>query len=122
VCSSAGRAAISKVAGRGFESLRTRFKNKGVIVASSQTKGLFMNAKVKERDVAEQKKPMGAHYFQDLKDEFKKISWTTKEELKSCTKITVGTTFIFGIGIYLVDLLIKGVLVTFGSLFHLIFG
>lgn len=25
VCSSAGRAAISKVAGRGFESLRTRY-------------------------------------------------------------------------------------------------
>jgi hypothetical protein len=27
VCSSAGRAAISKVAGRGFESLRTRLTN-----------------------------------------------------------------------------------------------
>ena len=31
VCSSAGRAAVSKVAGRGFESLRTRFRVKGII-------------------------------------------------------------------------------------------
>lgn len=92
-------------------------------MASSDTKGLLMNDKTTLANFrGDQKKIQGSHYLQSLKDEFKKISWTNKEELKACTKITVGSIFIFGLGIYLVDLVIKGVLLTFGSVFHLIFG
>lgn len=92
-------------------------------MASGDTKGLFMNDKTTLSDLrSEQKKSLKSNYFQELKDEFRKISWTTREELRTCTKITVGATFVFGIGIYLVDLVIKGVLLTLGSLFHLIFG
>ena len=46
----------------------------------------------------------------DIKDELKKIRWTSPEELKVYTKIVVGATFIFGMGIYFMDLLIQGLL------------
>ena len=54
--------------------------------------------------------------------ELKKVTWTSKEELIVFTKIVVGATFLLGLGIYGVDLLIKGVLNGFGTLVHLIFG
>lgn len=64
----------------------------------------------------------GSSYISELKAELKKVTWTTKEELIFFTKIVVGSTFALGIGIYAVDLLIKGVLNGFGALIHLIFG
>lgn len=61
-------------------------------------------------------------YVRELKEEMKRVTWTSKEELTLFTKIVVGATFFFGLGIYGVDLLIKGVLTGIGSLIHLIFG
>lgn len=61
-------------------------------------------------------------YVRELKEEMKRVTWTSKEELILFTKIVVGATFLFGLGIYGVDLLIKGVLTGIGSLIHLIFG
>jgi preprotein translocase subunit SecE len=49
-------------------------------------------------------------YLQSLKEELKKVTWTTQEELKFCTKIVIGSTFILGMGIYLADLIVKGCL------------
>lgn len=49
-------------------------------------------------------------FFGDVKAEFKKISWTSPEELKTYTKIVVLATFFLGIGIYCIDLLIQSVL------------
>ena len=46
-------------------------------------------------------------YLQEFKDELKKVTWTSREELRFFTKIVVGATFVFGIGIYVVDLVIK---------------
>ena len=64
----------------------------------------------------------GAGYVRELKEELGKVTWTPKGELFGFTKIVVGTTFALGLGIYGVDLLIKGVLNGFGTLVHLIFG
>ncbi len=61
-------------------------------------------------------------YLQELKNELKQVTWTSKEELVGFTKIVVGATFAFGLGIYGVDLLIKGCLTGFKTLIHLIFG
>jgi len=61
-------------------------------------------------------------YLSELKAELKKVTWTTKEELILFTKIVVGSTFALGLGIYAIDLLIKGVLNGFSALIHLIFG
>ena len=61
-------------------------------------------------------------YVKELKEELAKVTWTTKEELILFTKIVVGATFALGLGIYGIDLFIKGVLNGFGALVHLIFG
>lgn len=61
-------------------------------------------------------------FFSDVKAEFKKITWTEKEELKAYTKLVVGATFICGFGVYCVDLVIRGCLVTLQTIIHLIFG
>lgn len=52
----------------------------------------------------------------------KKVTWTSKEELAQCTKIVVGSTFMFGIGIYFTDLIIRGTLNSINIIVHKIFG
>ncbi len=61
-------------------------------------------------------------YVRALKEELKKVSWTTKVELNFCTKLVVGAMFLLGIGIYLADLVIKGGLETVGMVVRFIFG
>lgn len=62
------------------------------------------------------------NFLGDLKDEFSKISWTSPDELKTYTKIVVAGTFLFGMGIYFMDLIIQAVLNGFESLIRLIGG
>jgi preprotein translocase subunit SecE len=61
-------------------------------------------------------------WLNGLKTELRKVTWTTKDELVLFTKVVVSCTFALGLGIYVVDLVIKGVLNGFGALIHLIFG
>ena len=58
--------------------------------------------------VLETKNRLKRGYVRELKEELKRVSWTSKEELFLSTKIVVGATFMFGLGIYLVDLVIQG--------------
>ena len=58
----------------------------------------------------------------NIKDEFRKISWTNPDELITYTKIVVIGTFCFGMGIYLMDLMIQGVLSGLGAIMRLIGG
>ncbi len=46
-------------------------------------------------------------FIGDIKEEIQKVAWTTKEELQVYTKVIVATTFAFGLGIYIVDLVLK---------------
>ncbi|MDR3625111.1 MAG: preprotein translocase subunit SecE [Chlamydiales bacterium] len=61
------------------------------------------------------------HFFGDVKKEFKNIDWTHKDELTVYTKVVVGATFLFGMFIYLIDLVIQGSLSGMG-LFMKLFG
>lgn len=61
-------------------------------------------------------------YIQELKDELKKVSWTSLEELRFSTKMVVLATIFFGLGIYLVDFFIKGSLDSIRVVLHFIFG
>lgn len=61
-------------------------------------------------------------YIREVQNELKKVTWTSKDELKTCTKIVIGSTFVFGIGIYVVDLIIRGALNTISGFVHLIGG
>ncbi len=67
-------------------------------------------------------KPLKTGYLQEIKNELRQVTWTPKDELVMFAKIVVGATFAFGLGIYGVDLLIKGCLTGFKTLIHLIFG
>ncbi len=67
-------------------------------------------------------KKTGKSVIQDFKEELKKVSWTTQEELKFCTRIVVYITLIFGIGIYAIDLSIKGFLDVIKIVFQGLFG
>jgi len=48
--------------------------------------------------------------IEEIKRELKSVTWTSKEELKVYTQIVVSATFIFGMGVYLVDLTIQSAL------------
>ncbi len=61
-------------------------------------------------------------FISGVKEELKKITWTNKAELIFFTKLVVTTTFAFGLGIYLFDLVIKGALESLTFLLHRIFG
>ena len=83
----------------------------------------LMEAKVKAPYSAESgRKKVSFSFIRELKEELKKISWTTKPELILCTKVVVWSTFIFGLGIYTADLMIKGSLELIKLVVHFIFG
>lgn len=75
----------------------------------------LMEAKGKNKTEKKRRDPLA--FIGELKEELKKVSWTTKQELISCTKIVLISTFCFGIGIYLVDFVIKGTLELIKKLF-----
>jgi preprotein translocase subunit SecE len=59
-------------------------------------------------------------FISELKDEMKKVSWTSKKELVFSTKMVLLSMFVFGFSIYLVDLCIKGVLEMLKAAVHYI--
>ncbi|MBA2727870.1 MAG: preprotein translocase subunit SecE [Parachlamydiaceae bacterium] len=61
-------------------------------------------------------------FVSGIKEEFGRITWTSPDELRTYTKIVVGTTFALGLGIYCVDFLIQATLNVVGYVFHMIFG
>lgn len=83
----------------------------------------MIDAKLEEITVkTETSKSKVTTAIRNFKEELKKVSWTTKEELKLFTKIVVAATFILGLSIYLVDLSIKGCLQLVAKVAHWIFG
>lgn len=48
------------------------------------------------------------NYLREVQQELKKVTWTSKDELVLCTKIVLVATFLFAMGIYVVDLGIRG--------------
>lgn len=81
-----------------------------------------MEVKSKKTPTEKKKRKDLFTFISNLKEELKKVSWTTKAELLSATKIVVLATFCFGIGIYGIDLVIKGLLELIKSTLLFIFG
>jgi preprotein translocase subunit SecE len=61
-------------------------------------------------------------FVEEIKSEIQKITWTSREELLAYTKIVIGATFIFGMAIYFLDLIIQGVLNGLNLLLNFIGG
>jgi preprotein translocase subunit SecE len=49
-------------------------------------------------------------WIESIKSEIRAVHWTSKDELRVYTQIVVIGTFVFGMGVYLVDLMINGAL------------
>jgi len=62
------------------------------------------------------------NYFRDVQSELKKVSWTSKLELVSFTKIVLWATLIFSIAIYIADLFIKNALHLVNLISKMLFG
>ena len=48
------------------------------------------------------------NFLREVQQEVKKVSWTSKTDLIRSTKIVLITTFVFAMGIYVVDLAVRG--------------
>ena len=65
--------------------------------------------------------PGGESYLK-IKEELRKITWTSPDELRVYTQITVGATFVLGLSIYLIDLFIQYSLMGISNIVRFIFG
>ncbi len=77
------RAAVSKTAGWGFESLLT----------CNHKFDIFMKEKI-------------IKFFEDVVKEMKKVTWPTKEELKESTNVVIIVCLIIAVFTYLIDMAI----------------
>lgn len=62
------------------------------------------------------------NYVEEIKSEFKKVHWSSKEELKTYTQIVVGATFAFGLGVFSMDVVIQMVLHSLNAILKFIIG
>jgi preprotein translocase subunit SecE len=77
----------------------------------------------KQRDLASKMTARKLYqYFENLKAEFKKIQWVEDGDVKVYAKVVVGATFVLGLAIYFVDLIIHQVLQGLGTVYQLLFG
>ncbi len=82
-----------------------------------------MNSDIRDAPAKEKKKRFSFfHFLRELKDELKRVSWTTQAELKVSVKVVIISTFLFGFGVYLADIIIRTCLQGIGSLSRLVFG
>lgn len=58
----------------------------------------------------------------EIKSEFNKVSWTSKDELKVYTKVVVAGTFVFGMMVYAMDIAIQATLKTLNFVLTFITG
>jgi preprotein translocase subunit SecE len=63
-----------------------------------------------------------AAYIADMKSEFYKITWTSWAELQVYTWLVVGATFVLGLGVYAIDVIIQKVLAALSGVIQAIFG
>jgi preprotein translocase subunit SecE len=61
-------------------------------------------------------------FVEDVKAEFLKIQWTENEEILAYAKVVLLTTFIFGMGIYIVDVVIQRLLMSLDVIFKWLVG
>lgn len=57
------------------------------------------------------------YFFRDVKQELKRVEWTSKEELKTYVKIVLISTLTFSMVIYGIDLVIQAILAMVNRLF-----
>lgn len=61
-------------------------------------------------------------YLEEIKSEFKKVTWTSREELIVYTKVVVAFTFFFGMAVYFTDVFIHQFMVGLNNAIRWITG
>ncbi len=61
-------------------------------------------------------------FLEGIKSEFKKVTWTSRDELIVYTKVVVAFTFIFGMAVYFTDVIIHQFLTGLNGAIRLITG
>ena len=61
-------------------------------------------------------------FFGEVKQEFKKVSWTSAEELKVYTKVTLMAIIVMGLAVYVADLVFQSALFGVDTAVKGIFG
>ena len=61
-------------------------------------------------------------YFREVQNELKKVNWTSRKELILSTRAVVFATFLFGLAIYLCDLVIRASIDGIGAIVRSLFG
>jgi len=79
-----------------------------------------MQAKVDLKSNMARKKRV--FFLRQVQQELKKVTWTTKEELKTCTKIVIISTFVLSLGIFAADVIIQGALQVVSSVAKVLGG
>jgi preprotein translocase subunit SecE len=90
--------------------------SKGVVVKSKE-RGSGKNTQLANGPSFLRK---GFHLLEEVKTEFRRISWTSQEELQLYTKVVVAGTLVFGLSVYCADLLIRTVLETINFLLSML--
>jgi preprotein translocase subunit SecE len=72
--------------------------------------------------ITTQQKQKKVSFLRDVQHELKKVTWTSRTELIISTKAVIIATFVFGLGIYLCDLIIRGAINGVGVFMRQIFG
>lgn len=78
--------------------------------------------KPQAKALAGRKKVDALGWWRGVREEFSRVSWTSRAELKAYTKIVVVATFVVGLGIYAMDLIVQGVLGGLAAIFKAIIG
>ena len=70
----------------------------------------------------EKKKKKKMNYFRQVQQELTKVTWTSKNELLLCTKVVIASMFVFGLGIFATDMVIRNSLNLLNTLARYIGG
>ena len=76
-------------------------------------------ASSKPAELSTEKQLSAVEFVGEVKAELKRITWTSKEELRLYTKMVVATTFVLGLGLYVIDIFIQSFLNGMGVIFRL---
>ena len=79
-----------------------------------ETRGKDSAKKARSRDLV--------HFVSEVKQELKRVDWTTKEELRATTRIVVSCIFLFGFSVYCTDLVLRSLLGSINFLVKWIVG
>ncbi len=83
---------------------------------------MTMDVRKAQGSAKTRRKMRSLEWIGGIKQEFKKITWTSRSELKTYTKVVVGSMLVVGLAIYGTDVAVQGILSGISSLIKAVIG